>query len=524
MKSCIEELLCKDKSRSKLLLLVMIGISALMIFIRFVILRNIWMGILDEMFYLGITVCITLLIVSIIHVVLIYRNGVPVISQDKLQIESEKDQECLIFIPLYPDELVKINSDCNIVEFRYLENVWHGKKFFIIQNAGLLPLKKEIITRDDDLLKCQILSSREKLLKINSAGLCLLVNRSEIEEIMRSHLNFDLNYVEVKNGTVKLKYSGCRVIKDKESLKSYLLDYQHYLRYSVSRYESLLEHFLLDCPDNEESVYPKDKCAFENQGKEFWINTPNAQMAIRILRTFNPKEMLEERELIKKSNLKQKVRHILNYIAQENIKENENDVDEILNAVKSILGYTYFNDNVPLHSDVRVKIRDVICEDLKNNEIYRYIFALASCSEDDKALYTGFGFRVICKSLGYKELMWEVEAIMSNYYNKKIAVDSEDYKALKLDEVLEKMSEEGVIKQSTSKEYSNKQLIDCAQKMICCRYMKLGVFAHKDSKEFTTEMKLQGSIILIDKKVPCVTSNVKVITNNAGISSNFQEI
>ena len=357
------------------------------------------------------------------------------------------------------------------------------------------------------LFKYKILHSKEEVRRLNTSGLCFLVkDKSKIDDIMKSHFDFSSIYVELENGVLKLCYSGRRVIKDRESLKHYLLDkdfYDFFHSYSF-RYKALLSYLLELCPNDQESVYPKDRYALENQGKKFWIDKPEGQIAMCILRTFKPEEMLKrvgtefyDEYDEEEKDLKKKVGYILDYIKQENIEGDEDDVNRILEYIKEISPYTRFSYLIPLHSDVNKKILDVVSEDLESKNVYKYIFAIAAYpsfidTEENSC------FKKTLELLGYGKELFEVSSAMCTLYDNPIKIDSYEYRKLKLGEVLQEMFEQFIIgPEGVNKEYTCRQLVSFARDLICKKYMVLSAVTHIGKKCFITEIKCRDEFIAV---------------------------
>ncbi|MGN7619185.1 MAG: hypothetical protein ACTJLM_04980 [Ehrlichia sp.] len=462
----------------------------------------------------------------IVHVIVVQVRGVPIIFHDQLPVPDKEGKEYFIFLRTHDAKLAEISDMFNVAKLKIAvsENVLVPSVCDFRQNTGLVSSKPIYLICHD--LHNRVLESREQLFGIRGSGLCLWIRDSrEFDEVIKSHLHCNIIDMEIKNRTAVLRCSGYRAIKGKESLKSYLLCINDTPRPHVSRYDKLLLRFLLRCPDDEESVYPVCERA-ENQGRKFWIDGYDAQLAIRLLRMFDSEEMLVDPILceIMLPKFLQKVGYVLNYIAQKNIKPHESDTDEIFKVARCVFHYDMFDYNVRLNSDVRLRVRDVMREDLEENEIYKYIFSVASYpyeldrskNANFKALYKLF------KTEGFEDVMCKIKVTLDNYLNKKIAVGSYVYERLRIGEMSEKMLEEGVIEKDASREYTGIELIGLVRTMIYSRYMKLGLI-REEHQSFVTEIKCGLSIVLMkDDRVSEVSDDVSDDVSEPEMTSGYQ--
>ncbi|WDM84814.1 hypothetical protein K6025_02795 [Ehrlichia sp. JZT12] len=437
------------------------------------------------------------------------QDIVPMITYSQLMSDYKAGAEYVIFIPFTDEELTKIDVTNNIVSLRYKRNVPY---IYITQSYKSHFSKTVRLKLSDD--RCKILESREELNEIDAPGLSIWIkDGSKVERVMKRSVIHFVICPEIVNGVVSFNYYGNRLVKDRKSLRLFLLDTA--IPFATNKYELLLKRLLTNYPDDRNLVYPEDEDKAKSHKGKFWIDTYKGKLTVNLLGMFGIYKMLSKNQLC--GSFYDKIKYLLDYI-KKNITVDDNAEIGILKFISCnwyVNRYSGFNYHHALRVDARLTVGDLIYEDFEKDEIYKYIFSIASypyirgnCVEIDSVPNASY-YNCECieshnyivellTSHGFAESMYELIAILSNCYDRKIKCGSSEYEILKVHVLLESMLKEKIIhRKDVKKEYTGKELIDIARAMIETKYMtKVGIF-HDTPREFTVQVGRATSIVLV---------------------------
>ncbi|MGN7619183.1 MAG: hypothetical protein ACTJLM_04970 [Ehrlichia sp.] len=415
-----------------------------------------------------------------------------------------------IFMP-FSEELSKVDfSANNVVKLECKREASRGHYVYITQNHESLDSKTIKLGIKS---QCKLLKGKEEFAEINVPGLCIWIkDRSKIEKIMKRFIIHSVKCPDIKNGTVLFNCYGSTLVRDKESLKLLLLDCA--LPYAVNKYEMLLGRLFTLYPSDKELVYPIDK----NKEGKFWIDSYEGQLAIYLLSLFDPFEMLSKKQFcgVNKCDLHEKIKYLLDYIKEEGIIPDDSAVKYICEFVRCNWYYIDYADFRPyycLYEDARFTLKDLINEDFEKDEIYKCIFAIAShynvrdndYKEEEYVDYdtrcteaNGF-IEELLKLQGFADSMCDIRIALSDRYDTAIKCGSTEYEILKVRSLLEKMFQEGIIdEESTKKEYTGKELIELTRFIINSKYNSKAGFFHYSYRLFSVQIGAVAGITLMD--------------------------
>ncbi|MGN7619184.1 MAG: hypothetical protein ACTJLM_04975 [Ehrlichia sp.] len=406
--------------------------------------------------------------------------------------QNVEPKECLIFIPLVLEEINSLTISS--IELKHDSDVG-GYCIYVKENRGLLPSKTKEFKLNTDC-QCKIVNKVE-FSKIDKPGLCVLIRDGlDLIKIKEECLGFNIKSLKIETGSVLLTYDGRKPIKDAESLKSFLLGLMPGCD-NVSRGEALIRTLFKSCPDNEELMYPKSKYGFENAGKEFWIDTPHGQMAMHVLSMLSPVELLNGKRFreTRGSAFEKQFKYLVDYVKRERITVSECDVTNIFRFMKchNLLGKIvipncYGDPNDAFSADVRLRLSNMMRKSLKENRLYLYIFAIASCQHDGDYVQVNDYIKELLELAGVKEDVDKLQDVLIANGDKPIRCDSYQYKDLNINELLREACKQGLMEEKVK--VTGEQLVKMARSVICKRYGKLKdleSITYSDLKSITCE-------------------------------------
>ena len=477
------------------------------------------------------------------------QDVIPIISYSELQNKYNTAEGYFIFIPFTEKELRKIDISSNgsVISLKCKRDSSYEYYLYITKSCEFMTPQTIVLKMDSDT--CKLLESKRELDEMNTPGLGIWIeDKLQIDRIMRKSIISYVKCPEIKDGEVSFNYCGNVVVTNKKTLKLWLLDCA--IPRAVNKYELLLNKLLDSYPNDIRLIYPISKST--NIGQLYWVDTYKGRLTVGLLKMFDPFVMLSRRGFngANKSDLFRKVEYLLNYIKNNNITVDDTVVGEILNFIKDKLSFNYYDDfrySIPVHSDVRFTLEDLVNKDFRRNYIYKYIFSIAAypytggngvrrklakgetpcmCSNkgcdcdsyDIDCCYANHSIEELLISHGLRDFMYEVIAILSNYYDKPIKCGSNEYSILKVHSFLQKMCDERIIgEEDIKKEYTGKDLINLARLMINNKYNSQAALLHFDSKLFTVKLGSVVNGVVLFNKCPSVINSPVIVDNNIAL-------
>ena len=412
------------------------------------------------------------LIVAHISYLFEHSSGISIKSGFKENTLNEN--QYILFFPLNSRVLDKIGTDHNIKELNYrLEN----NELCIVKNCGIF--HSQLLTMKLGTGSYKLFSSSDDISKLDTPGLCIFFdldsdNRSMSVIQHAFHCSINAVFLKKKSWVKKLfvksvsnMKSHFRIfynlyidaLKDKESLKRFLLINCKYKGEHMSRYVALIKKIFMSFPSNEEE-------------KKAWISTNDGKNAVYLLTTFSCDEMLLKNKL--EDNLNVQVNYVLDCIKQRNggivpMNDDRNlnclfpvlrdllfEVESRMNLYR-IMFKNYFLEKTP---DLMCKIsEDIMCDDLS-----KYILAIASYNYGN-VVETNKNIRRLLNDAGCGDVIKQVDTMLDRMLKKKIVTDL-SYCNSKIPIILERL---GV--NYTGESYTGENLIISARRYLQKKYM-----------------------------------------------------
>ncbi|MGN7619179.1 MAG: hypothetical protein ACTJLM_04950 [Ehrlichia sp.] len=252
------------------------------------------------------------------------NHGVFVVSQDQSPVGG---YTMFTFVNYAWKEWDKMNCvNDSMIKLEYINH------FLVISETLKLQL--------DAHFKCEILVGGESLADVSDPYLCVWIeDRLKIENAigkLSNYVRLCVKSFDVENGIVLLICDGCKVVRDVECLKLFLLE--PYKNSGCSRYEVLLRILCSDYTVDPQFVCQKESEGFttSRQGS-FWLGMSYEQLAVYLLSICNPYEMLNRKKLYQsgQGDFDERIECLLSYVERNCITLDESSFCNLLNFVKA---------------------------------------------------------------------------------------------------------------------------------------------------------------------------------------------
>ncbi|WDM84819.1 hypothetical protein K6025_02820 [Ehrlichia sp. JZT12] len=381
----------------------------MMILSSFLILRN---GLLIFDLYLGLILG-TLTVFAIADVIYIYSissdKGFSVMSPYETHTFSEN--QCILFIPLAYDLL---DTDYKVVGLDYK---LQDNKLEIVQNCGLCT--SHLNLQVDRNSKCKLFFKYKDIAQLNAQGLCIFFNmgKPKIQDLAVQHSV----YVSIINACIENKrltfyfHYYVDIMQDKETLKQFFKCYES----NLNRYLLLMEKLFLSFPSDGEDAE-----------KKAWLDTDDGKKVIELLAVFPYKDMLVNDRVNdnRLQLLNQKVNYVLDNINQQEssfVNADYKDCSYLFKAVQDflferkknmylydIMFEDYFAEKGPS--------LDLVSQDLIDEDLLKYIFAIASYHNHCSAVKTNKCIRDLLNQSQFSNLVVQVDNMLDEIFVKEL--------------------------------------------------------------------------------------------------------
>ncbi|UOD99142.1 hypothetical protein IMW63_02040 [Ehrlichia ruminantium] len=333
------------------------------------------------------------IVLSGIKCAIMHYDGISMksISKDNTITLREPSEQVVVFLPIPPEEIHKIDTEYNIIDLLYKKVSYKDSYILNIkQNNTILFSSKnsDIDISLDNTKKVQLFMENHTNLSTKDTGLYITVNvdKSLLSQSMKKHVGNEILHVTLQDGKLLLTCKYIRFYSSELLNNSAIKDpygqeeFEQILRYKVKStsdkssvrplYDIIAIRILSNCPpiDNDND----------------WAKTEGGKIAIRFFSMFDAKRMLYGQELSNKQ-LAVKLKAITDYITNITFKGNMSYDDVIFNQIKNLY-LEKCDETTEYHllyknryiSNTGKRISDKIHENIKKNKLYKYICAIAS--------------------------------------------------------------------------------------------------------------------------------------------------
>ncbi|WDM84822.1 hypothetical protein K6025_02835 [Ehrlichia sp. JZT12] len=409
---------------------------------------------------MNVALGISLLLVYICEFIcigcLFVRLGIPIEFWDE-KLTVGKEEVGLFISGSTPEVLNAINIKGGIVGLQGYSTGRKGLRLEIIQSKNLFLNKKFDL---DVFADYGMFFNTTDIGKVDPPGLCIFVKndpaivKSNIEKAEKEIFRC-VRYVkipEMRDGVLSLRYeyTGLVEVRNKETAKLFLNTKVDFKK-NITLYDLLLRDIFKLCPNDKESVLP---VSGKNETYNFWINTPNGQMALFLLRNFPLEEVVGRRKVYDEENGKRNLNQLIGYV-QSYIESNSKTVDydnaylnQVFDRLKNIQCeksginlYKNLHSNYYIANGKRINhlVSRMISKD-SQDEPYSYIFAIASYQDNDSCIKTNEFIKKLLRSEGCEHLIEQAELMLKDSLHEKIIAGSACYESMKTADVMKALS------------------------------------------------------------------------------------